>query len=223
MRQHLTKSRKHKNLTKAKRDKLLRKAEVFSPEKIDIITPTKERQSRNYEPVESPMNIDSSQPGTSRDMTITPRSNPHGPRQRQRDLNLSRLANKFKTYLRSDSGGSQTEDFAQQDAARLQYFFNFFGSESLGLLVNSNFEKFVQHISKKFKPSTVQFYIRCLKRFLQYLSYNDLITHARTLRLSTTLGSMLSLYEKKKKQQQAETAVQIEANRLPAAARVSYL
>ena len=95
--------------------------------------------------------------------------------------------------------------------------------ESLGILKNSNSEKFVKHLSRKFKPSTVQFYIQCLQCFLQYLSYHDLIDHSRTVRLSTILANILSLYEKKRKQPLAETAVQIEADRLPAAARVTYL
>ena len=64
--------------------------------------------------------------------------------------------------------------------------------ESLGILQNSNSEKFVKHLSRKFKLSTVQFfYIQCLKRFIQYLSYH-LISHSRTGGLLTTLANILS-------------------------------
>ena len=61
----------------------------------------------------------------------------------------------------------------------------------MGILQNSNFEKFVKHLSRKFKLSIVQFYIRCLKRFIQYLSYHDLISQSSTMGLLTTLANIL--------------------------------
>ena len=58
---------------------------------------------------------------------------------------------------------------------------------------------------------------------MYYLETKELISSRRYARLKNLLGNIRSTFEKRRQQQKADTAAAIEEDRLPAAARVSYL
>ena len=121
------------------------------------------------------------------------------------------------------SGGGWNHKFACDTATQVQDFINYFGSETLEIVNPSNIEIYITHISKKIKPSTVLFYLRALKRFTDYLESKDRISARRHTRIRNLINNMQSTFEKRRQQQKADTAADKEEDRLPAAARVSYL
>lgn len=128
----------------------------------------------------------------------------------------------FSSCLHLDIGGGFAEAFAIQTTNQVQCFCDEIGSGSVSSFNSRNIETFIAKLATIHKPSTVLFYIRSLLKYSDFLLYKDYISSTWHSRVKLLLSNMRRSFDKKKKQQHVNSAVQAESERLPTAARNAY-
>ena len=227
--QHLRRAKKHKDkLTEEEIARLCATAELYRKPALEDITPEKVPRRESVPKSLKPVPVSESSVARQ----TSPAEHSSGAPRRRLPVIPDTLISKTKTYTRlvklyyfwiqTRSGGDIDEATATQMSNRVQAFFDFNGTVHITCLNMDNLEAWTNHISKKFKAGTVLFYLRALKRFVDFLFSNDHINVGRNIKLTGTLRNIVSSLEKQRKIQDVQSQVQVEADRLPAAVRHTY-
>ena len=133
------------------------------------------------------------------------------------------LIKEYSRWRRSDAGGGQSAASASEEAMRIQRFFDWARSRDLAALVEVRICGFLESLKPALKLSTCSCYMRALLEFARYLEVSCQISDERARRLAVLLTNMCRSLRRQERQQRAETDVDADSDRLPAAIRSRYL